>query len=157
MEKAKRGERLAQYVLGVSYDRGLGVLRNSKEAIRWYRAAAEQDHATAQFSLGVMYAEGDGVSQDSKEAIRWYQASAEQGHGHAQNNLGNMYSEGQGVSQNYVRAYMWFSLAALGITDTFRETAVKNRDIVAQKMTSEQISEATRLVRDWKPRNAKFP
>ena len=157
MGKAKQGERLAQYVLGVSYDTGLGVNRNPEEAIRWYRAAAEQGHATAQFSLGSMYSEGDGVSQDFEEAIRWYQASAEQGHGHAQNNLGDMYSNGQGVSQNYVRAYMWFSLAASGLTDNFKETAIKNRDLTAKKMTSEEISEATRLAREWKSGSSKNP
>ena len=157
MEKAKQGERLAQYVLGVSYDTGLGVNRNPEKAIRWYRAAALQGHATAQFSLGAMYAEGDGGPQDFEEAIRWYQASAGQGHGHAQNNLGDMYSNGQGVSQNYVRAYMWFSLAVSGITDNFKETAIKNRDLTGKKMTSEEIAEAMRLAREWKSGSSKNP
>ena len=32
-----------------------------------------------------------------------------------------------------------------------RETAIKNRDIVAKQMTREQIDEAQRLAREWKP------
>ena len=31
------------------------------EAAKWFRAAAEQEHAMAQYSLGVMYFEGRGV------------------------------------------------------------------------------------------------
>ena len=154
MERAQQGDRLAQYALGERYDRGLGVPRDTEEAIRWYRAAAEQRHATAQFSLGTMYAEGEGVQQDAEEAIRWYRAAAEQGHGHAQNNLADMYSGGKGVSQDYVLAYLWFTLAASNITDNYRDTAIKNRDMVAEKMTPEQVAEALALALGWKPQSS---
>jgi TPR repeat protein len=64
--------------------------------------------------------------------------------------LGIMYDlGGHGVPQDYVQAHMWFNLAgASGNAD-----AVKNRETVAAKMTPEQISEAQRLAREWKPRN----
>ena len=46
------------------------------------------------------------------------------------------------------KAHMWFNLAAAqGI-----ELASKNRDIIANKMTPAQISEAQRLAREWKPK-----
>ena len=48
----------AQYNLGVMYDKGLGVPQNDKTAVKWYRLAAEQGHATAQYNLGVMYDKG---------------------------------------------------------------------------------------------------
>jgi hypothetical protein len=32
------------------------------------------------------------------------------------------------------------------------ENAVKNRDIVASKMTPAQLAEAQRLAREWKPK-----
>ena len=54
------------------------------EAVRWYRLAAEQGHASAQFNLGLMYARGLGVSEDDAEAVRWYRLAAEQGHASAQ-------------------------------------------------------------------------
>ena len=38
-----------------------GVSEDDAEAVRWYRLAAEQGHASAQFNLGVMYARGEGV------------------------------------------------------------------------------------------------
>ncbi len=33
-----------------------------------------------------------------------------------------------------------------------RDAAVKNRDIVAKKMTPAQIAEAQKLAREWKPK-----
>ncbi len=101
-----------------------------------------------QFNLGSMYDKGEGVPQDYKEAARWYRAAAEQGHANAQLYLGGMYQRRQGVPQDYVQAHMWFNLAASGVG----ELAVKNRDSIAEKMTSEQIAEAQRLAREWKPK-----
>lgn len=43
---------MAQYNLGVCYDRGNGVTKNAEEAVKWYRKAAEQGYAKAQDSLG---------------------------------------------------------------------------------------------------------
>ncbi|ODS31478.1 MAG: hypothetical protein SCARUB_03409 [Candidatus Scalindua rubra] len=63
------------YNKGHSYDKQ----GNYKEAIKWYRKAAEQGHARAQAILGIMYSQGQGVEQDFKEAVRWYQKAAEQG------------------------------------------------------------------------------
>ena len=34
----------AQYNLGVMYDNGQGVQQDYKEAVKWYRKAAEQGH-----------------------------------------------------------------------------------------------------------------
>ena len=40
---AEQGYAEAQYVLGYMYDEGAGVPQDFKEAVRWYRKAAEQD------------------------------------------------------------------------------------------------------------------
>lgn len=47
-----------------------------KEAVRWFRSAAQQGHAEAQLNLGVMYAEGKGVPQNYIEAHKWFNISA---------------------------------------------------------------------------------
>ena len=49
------------------YQTGKNVTQDYKEAVKWYRMAAEQGDAQAQNSLGVMYANGEGVIQDYKE------------------------------------------------------------------------------------------
>ncbi len=56
-----------------------------------------------------------------------------------------MYAEGDGVPPDYVQAFMWFNLASL----QGYEKANKNRDIAAEKMSSEQIAEAQRMAREW--------
>jgi TPR repeat protein len=77
---------------------------------------------------------------------------AEQGDASAQYGLGSMHYNGQGVPQDYLQAHMWYNLAASGLTGDDREAAVKNRDLLAKTMTSEQIAEAQRLAREWKPK-----
>jgi TPR repeat protein len=64
-----------------------------------------------------------------------------------------MYENGQGVPQDAVQAHMWFNLAASRQTDPERRSMMaKNRDSLAARMTREQIAEAQRRARDWKPK-----
>ncbi len=126
----------------------------TRATIAELRQRAEQGMAKAQFSLGLMYYKGEGVPLNSVEAVRWFLAAAEQGYAWAQNNLGVMYANGQGVPQDYIQAQMWYNLAASDLTGDDREWAVKNRDEIAEKMTSEQIAEAQRLAREWKPKSS---
>ena len=92
------------------YANGEGVPENDAEAVRWYRLAAEQGHATAQSNLGVMHAKGEGVLKDNAEAVRWYRLAAEQGVASAQFNLGVMYDNGEGVLKDDAEAVRWYRL-----------------------------------------------
>ncbi len=143
---AKQGNARAQYALGYIYEKGAGVPQSDAEALKWYRKAAEQGHADAKNNLGILYDHGQGVPQDDAEAVRWYREAAELGSASAQSNLGVMHGKGsKGVPQDYVQAHMWFNLAAT----QGDKTALKNRDIVAKRMTPAQIAEAQRLAREW--------
>ena len=87
---AARGEQgfaPAQDYLGQLYELGQGVAQDSREALRWYRRAAEDGWASAQFHLGRMHRDGSGVVQDLAEAARWFRKAAEQGDAEAQFNL----------------------------------------------------------------------
>ena len=121
-------------------------------ALKKYKSAAVKNDAYAQVQVGNFYNSGSfGVVQDYAEAMRWYKLAAAQGDANAQYNLGAMYATGQGVLQNNVQAHMWFNIAAAnGDKD-----AVKNRDIVASKMTTEQIGQAQRLAKECQARNYK--
>ena len=100
-----------------------------------------------------MYDKGQGVPQDYAEAVKWYRKAAEQGNALALNNLGFMYGKGRGVPQDYVQAHMWYNLAASRKPPgKSRDDSVKNRDIVAEKMTPADVSKAQRLAREWKPK-----
>lgn len=109
---AERGDAVSQYSLGVMYDNGQGVAKDTTEAGRWYRLAAEQGHAAAQYNLGLIYHTGKGAPKDNKEAAKWFLSSAKQGVAPAQYNLGVMYVDGKGVPQDYAKAAYWFILAA---------------------------------------------
>lgn len=85
------------------------------------------------------------MPQDYAAAVTWYRKAADQGHVSAQVNLGIRYAKGQGVPQDYVQAHKWSNLAAA----TGDKNAIKNRDIVAKKMTPADISKAQKLAREW--------
>ena len=70
--------------------------------------------------------------------------AAEQGIAFAQGNLGVMYGTGRGVIQDNVYAHMWLNIAA----SQGDKNAVKNRDIVAKRMNSTDISAAQKLARE---------
>jgi hypothetical protein len=150
---AEQGDERAQQTLGLIYYRGRGVTADHHEAVKWFRRAANRGNASAQFYLGLMFAEGQGVPQDYAEAAKWYRFAADSGDAQAQYNLGLAYVEGEGVEADNVAAHMWFNIAAARFppSDTRnRSAAVKNRDVVAAKMTPDQIAEAQRLARAWR-------
>ena len=120
---------------------GDGVPQDDREAVAWFRKAAEQGNAGAQYGLGVMYANGDGVPQDDREVVAWFRKAAEQGNANAQHNLGVMYANGDGVPQDYVEAYAWSNLAAAQGHSRSREL----RDDLRTEMTSAQVGAAQRL------------
>jgi TPR repeat protein len=45
------------------------VLKDAKQAVYWYKKAAEQGYAGAQYNLGFMYVNGKGVLKDDKQAV----------------------------------------------------------------------------------------
>ena len=111
----------------------------------------------AVFCASAVYAGAfeDGVAAYYKKnyavALSKFKLAAAQGVALAQFNLGIMYSNGEGVVQDYVRAHMWWNLAAA----QGNANAVKNRDIVAKKMSTQQIVEAQKLARECQARNYK--
>ncbi|MCP4305497.1 MAG: SEL1-like repeat protein [bacterium] len=86
-------------------------------------------------------------ASDYATALQLWRPLAEQGDAEAQLRLGRMYAYGQGVPQDYVEAMKWFQLAAA----QGHENAKKYRDLVAEQMTPDQLAEAQRLAREWKP------
>jgi TPR repeat protein len=98
--------------LGYMYAAGRGVAQDYKEAVKWYRKAAQQNAAVVQISLGVMFAQGRGVSKDDREAVKWSRLAAEQNIAVAQFILGWMFEQGRGVPQDDKEAVKWYRKAA---------------------------------------------
>jgi TPR repeat protein len=98
--------------LGNNYKTGMGVDKNYKKAVYWYRKAAEQDFAPAQNNLAVMYEQGLGLPKDESEAVKWYRRAAEQHDAKAQHSIGIMYRDGRGIPRDQEEAVKWIGYAA---------------------------------------------
>jgi TPR repeat protein len=168
---AEQGDAKAQGRLGFMYFQGQGVPKDDAEAAKWLRRAAEHGDAYDQFAVGAIL-RVEGAVHDDAEAAKWLRRTAEQGNVLSQAMLSLMYDRGEGVPQDYVLAYMWFNLSAADANAEAGEVAEiarrygfelgevrkaplvkKYRDELAAKMTPDQIAEAQRLARQWKPTN----
>ena len=119
-------------------------MRDSNKAMKWLRLAADQDNAEAQFVLGNLYWERANYA----ETVKLYLRAAQHGYGHAQDYLAAMYAYGIGVPADNVQAYFWYDLAAA----RGEENAAEKRDLIAKKLTPDELVEAQKLVREWKPK-----
>jgi TPR repeat protein len=76
-----------QYDLGMKYESGDGVQKDSTLAFGLISKAAEQGYVDAQDNLGHRYENGDGVPKDDAQAVNWYEKAAAQGSEGAKENL----------------------------------------------------------------------
>ena len=124
-----------------------------QDSVDTLRMKAERGDPEAEYKLGLAYDVGIGAPQDLGQAAAWYERAAEQGHAGAQFSLGLMYGNGRGVSQDLVRAHVWLNLAAAASQPGARS----ERDLIAKKMTRQQIAEAIRQARAWEPKSPTPP
>lgn len=89
-----------------------GGLARHKEAVRYYRRAAEQGNAIAAHKLAAMYALGKGIERSQKDSFKWFLKSAEQGYREAQFELSMIHFRGDTVTQNFEEAFKWALKAA---------------------------------------------
>ena len=93
LEEAEGGDALAQHQLGMIYSFGQGVPNDEKEAMKWYRKAADQGYVMAQHSIGYAYRTGLGVLKDYVTAYAWYSLSAFNGNEKGQENRDRLAKE----------------------------------------------------------------
>ena len=120
---AERGDRQAQYQLGILYYRGDGVVQDYGQAAKWFRRAAERGDADAQFNLGLLYAEGKGMPKNLVRARMWFALAA------------LAYESGR--DQDWAIAN--WTLAA------------RKRDWTTSRLSAAEVAKADRMARLWKP------
>lgn len=91
---------------------GSGVSQSYKEAVSWYRKAAELGHPGAMRALGYCYEKGHGMEQSYEEAVAWYRRGADLGDARAMCNLGLCCAYGKGVLQSHEEAAKWYRRSA---------------------------------------------
>ena len=132
------------------YYNGQGVTQGYKEAMKWFRLAADQRFAVAQNNIGAIYYNGFGVTKNYQEALKWFRLAAAQGESVAQNSMGGMYYNGFGVTKNYQEALKWFRLAAdQGNADAIENLKLPMPGIVAAARQSNDSKYSSNS--NWQP------
>jgi len=111
-EKVSKGDAEAQYLLGISYEYGLGLQQDIKEAASLYRKSAESGHSIAQSIYGKCLMDGKGVPKDESQGFIWLEKSAEQGNTFGESQLGACYWYGVGTPKDPKKAATWLTRAA---------------------------------------------
>jgi hypothetical protein len=78
-EEAEKGDAECQNLLGILFQKGLGVSANPTEALRWFGLAAAQKLPAAQDNIGLAHLNGLGTQKSEREAARWFTLAAAQG------------------------------------------------------------------------------
>lgn len=140
--RARLGEPDAQYQLG-AWHRQANRPVDDKQAVDWFKRAAEKGQQDAAYSLALHYSEGRGVLQDYNEAARLITDLVTKGHADAQTQLGHMYRRGLGLELSKTNAYLWYNIAS---SNGNREAAAL-RDTVASQLSTTELSEVQRQSR----------
>ena len=91
------------------------------------------------------------LRKDYAAVLKIVKPPALKGEAWAQSWLADAYASGQGVVHDYLKAHSWFNLGAVNGD----ANAVNNRDVVAKRMTPQQIGDAQKLARDCQARQFK--
>lgn len=136
-EAGSKEHRFADANLGVCFHFGLGCERDPEEAVRRYRAAADE-FGWAKANLAICYRHGDGVKENPTEAVRLLREAVEMRDAWAATNLGRCYADGYGLPQSDEKAIEYYRLAVssgdgrgmahLGECYEFEKGVVKNLD-----------------------------
>ena len=100
-----------QYIFGIFYDMGIGVIKDISKAFEFWKLSADQGLALAECTIAFCYSEGYGVIQNDELALEYYRRSAQNDFSIAQCLLGAKYFNGEGVETNEQEAFRLIELA----------------------------------------------
>lgn len=157
-KQARRGDALAQDVVGMAYKYGEVTPQNHALSLTWFRKAAEQGDADAQFNLGRIYGKATGriygkqraAPRNDVTAAYWYRKAAEQNYAPAQFNLAQMYAEGSpAFPRDVAHAYFWLQRASAGGDPNASEQLKK----LESKLAMVEKNQAHQLAAEWAQRH----
>jgi TPR repeat protein len=154
---AENGWARAEFLLFQLYFNGLAASpkspaypKDTAQAIKWLRRAAEHDNLQAQSILAVMLIQGTNVKQDMVEAEKLLRNGAVHGYDQAQNDLGFAILNWDLGTKDLVEAAMWCKLAASQSTDTnLLQRAKVNLSNALLRLTADQRIEVERRVKNF--------
>jgi|TARA_Y100000031_G_C8059785_1_gene310078 hypothetical protein len=87
--------------------------------------------------------------------VRSWLASAKCGDANSQDKVGHSYQTGYGVSKDALEAYVWYRLAIINARWVdYLHSANRFLDKVKAQLIPEQVAEAERRIKAWKPEPA---
>ena len=108
----------------------------------YWRPLAESGDVNAMVGMGNLAS----MTGRDADAAGWYARAAAKGERSAQVLLASAYLEGRGVERDPLLAYAWYHLAAL----EGHPKAGAARDLAAQWLTPEQVSQARAMAERWR-------
>ncbi|QDO99154.1 sel1 repeat family protein [Ferrovibrio terrae] len=111
--QAEAGYAPSQFRWGLWQEQGWqGTRKDLPAAIRWFRRAAENGHASGAFKYAAYLEAGEGIKADIPAARHWYGIGAEGGNSDAQFQLARMLEAGEGGAADPAAARRWLDRAA---------------------------------------------
>ncbi|MEG1609656.1 MAG: tetratricopeptide repeat protein [Bilophila sp.] len=107
---ARMNQADAQYLLGLMYELGHGVAKDTKKAVELFTASASQGYAAAEAKLGELHLTDH--DKDYGKARSWFEKAADHGYALAYSALGDLYYNGYGVAENKDTALEYYKKAA---------------------------------------------
>ncbi|HAU0671671.1 enhanced entry protein EnhC [Legionella pneumophila serogroup 1] len=103
-EQAETGNENAALLLGMLYDRGIGITADPAKAMYWYQQAGQ--NPVSQFILGTYITEGKGVAQDKEKGLDLLKQSADSQFSYADFNLAVLKQQsGEDFLPNLIESY----------------------------------------------------
>jgi esterase/lipase superfamily enzyme/TPR repeat protein len=156
-ELASGGNPDAAFKLGIAYDRGIGVSRNSSTAFKYLSDAATAGNANASWAIGRAYRDGLGAPIDYSTSIKWLNESYESGNRTVAIDLATAYQFGLGVPPDPIKSEAFWKTAVdsgsaeanLGYADFLAANSTGEVDLSALKPYFDAASNTGDLNSVW--------
>jgi peptidoglycan hydrolase-like protein with peptidoglycan-binding domain len=112
LRAAQHGSAQSAFNVGVMYERGFVVERDSTRAVEWYRKAADANLPMAKHHLALMLREGKGAPRNGQETVDLLRAASRQGLAVSMFTLGDIYERGDVLPKDPAMALAWYAITA---------------------------------------------
>jgi TPR repeat protein len=104
IEAAESGDAVSQFVCGNRFKKEDGVPRDVVKAARYFKKAADQEHAGGQCNYGFCLRNGIGVTRELVKGTEYYRMAANQGNAQGQYNHDSLLENGIGIRVYFDKA-----------------------------------------------------
>ncbi|VAW79555.1 hypothetical protein MNBD_GAMMA12-3788 [hydrothermal vent metagenome] len=143
--QASKGNKRAQYRLGLAYTLGIETKVNITMAIYWLGKSANQGYIKAAHKIGVLYYGNLDGRKNYTKAAHWLKTAAKQNYAPSQYHLAKMYFVGKGVSRDLDLALVWSARAGKNGMNTQRQIRQIEHAIIGRTVKTNFKSDTTSI------------